>query len=128
MYHLPLELTAKIWKNHFIGNNYSEVLGGLVFWGASVCVGRGLFFQGASVSETFSNADNMRYYTLLSWHMYNCIYYVADAVYEMKMFMFCVQWWTSSNILQKYMAAVVDNKNQNIGVFVAKCGEYSATV
>ena len=57
-----------------------------------------------------------------------CIYYVADAVYEMKMFMFCVQWWKSSDVLQKFMAAVVDNKNQNIGVFVAKCGEYSATV
>ena len=34
----------------------------------------------------------------------------------------------SSNVLQKCMTAVVDNKNQNIGVFVAKCGEYSATV
>ena len=36
----------------------------------------------------------------------------------------------SSNVLQKCMTAVVDNKNQNIGAFakVAKCGEYSATV
>ena len=64
-------------------------------------------------------------------HTHIFIYCVADAVHtyvKSKSLCFVCSGRKSSNVLQKCMTAVVDNKNQNIGVFVAKCGEYSATV